>query len=164
MSDRGRPFVEFDDILIEQGLADNFYTQGQLKPESLQEAATKSGQKITLNMREGYDHSYYFIAAFIDVHVRFHGERLKRKQRELAERATAKYDFSTTAGKVIECKAMVARAAKQPLSVERIRVSPPGPDEVRAVCHTDLYTLDGHDPKGYFLLLWDMKQGVSWRL
>jgi len=156
LSARGRPFVEFDDILIEQGLADNFYTQGQLKPESLQEAATKSGQKITLNMREGYDHSYYFIAAFIDVHVRFHGERLKRKQRELAERATAKYDFSTTAGKVIECKAMVARAAKQPLSVERIRVSPPGPDEVRvkvvanALCHTDVYTLDGHDPEGLF--------------
>lgn len=45
LSARGRPFVEFDDILIEQGLADNFYTQGQLKPESLQEAATKSGQK-----------------------------------------------------------------------------------------------------------------------
>jgi S-(hydroxymethyl)glutathione dehydrogenase/alcohol dehydrogenase len=51
---------------------------------------------------------------------------------------------------------MVARAAKQPLVCETIKVSPPGPDEVRvkvvanALCHTDIYTLDGHDPEGLF--------------
>lgn len=61
-----------------------------------------------------------------------------------------------TEGKVIECKAMVARAAKQPLVCETIYVSPPKANEVRvkvianALCHTDIYTLDGCDPEGLF--------------
>ena len=56
---------------------------------------------------------------------------------------TVSYD---TAGKPIECKAMVARAAKQPLIVETITVDPPKAGEVRvkvianALCHTDVYT------------------------
>lgn len=29
------------------------------------------------NMREGYDHSYYFISTFFEDHIRFHGEYLK---------------------------------------------------------------------------------------
>ena len=62
----------------------------------------------------------------------------------------------STAGKPIECKAMVARAAKQPLSLETITVDPPKAGEVRvkvianALCHTDIYTLDGLDPEGLF--------------
>ena len=52
----------------------------------------------------------------------------------------------STVGKPIECKAMVARAAKQPLSLETITVDPPKAGEVRvkvianALCHTDIYT------------------------
>jgi S-(hydroxymethyl)glutathione dehydrogenase/alcohol dehydrogenase len=62
----------------------------------------------------------------------------------------------TTAGKPITCKAMVARAAKQPLTCETITVDPPKEGEVRvkvianALCHTDIYTLDGYDPEGLF--------------
>ena len=62
----------------------------------------------------------------------------------------------STAGKPITCRAMVARAVKQPLSVETITVDPPKEGEVRvkvianALCHTDIYTLDGHDPEGLF--------------
>ena len=54
--------------------------------------------------------------------------------------------MSSTVGKPIECKAMVARAAKQPLSLEIITVDPPRAGEVRvkvianALCHTDIYT------------------------
>lgn len=65
-------------------------------------------------------------------------------------------DKSETAGKTITCKAMVARAAKQPLVAETITVDPPKEGEVRvkvianALCHTDIYTLDGHDPEGLF--------------
>mmetsp|Transcript_35359 Transcript_35359/g.43300 ORF Transcript_35359/g.43300 Transcript_35359/m.43300 type:complete len:396 (-) Transcript_35359:147-1334(-) len=61
-----------------------------------------------------------------------------------------------TTGKPITCKAMVARAAKQPLTVKTITVAPPKAGEVRvkvianALCHTDVYTLDGHDPEGLF--------------
>jgi S-(hydroxymethyl)glutathione dehydrogenase/alcohol dehydrogenase len=63
---------------------------------------------------------------------------------------------SETAGKPIICKAMVARAAKQPLVEETITVDPPRAGEVRvkvianALCHTDIYTLDGYDPEGLF--------------
>lgn len=66
----------YDDILIDQGTADNFL-KDQLKPEALVKAAEKCKQKITLRMRNGFDHSYYFIAAFIESHVAFHGQRLK---------------------------------------------------------------------------------------
>lgn len=66
----------YDDILIDQGDADPFLTE-QLKPELLVEAGTASGQKLTLRMQPGYDHSYFFMASFIDDHVAFHAARLK---------------------------------------------------------------------------------------
>lgn len=64
--------------------------------------------------------------------------------------------MSDTAGKPILCKAMVARGPKQPLVEEEITVDPPKAGEVRvkvvanALCHTDIYTLDGFDPEGLF--------------
>lgn len=66
----------YDDILIDQGDADPFLTD-QLKPELLAEAARAAGQKITLRMQPGYDHSYFFMASFIADHVAFHAQRLK---------------------------------------------------------------------------------------
>lgn len=62
----------------------------------------------------------------------------------------------TTTGQVIKCKAAVAWEAKKPLVIEEIEVAPPRAGEVRikvvatGVCHTDAYTLDGHDPEGLF--------------
>lgn len=50
----------------------------------------------------------------------------------------------------------MAYGPKQPLVIETITVAPPGPNEIRvkiisnALCHTDLYTLDGLDPEGLF--------------
>uniref|UniRef100_A0A7S1FZH8 S-formylglutathione hydrolase n=1 Tax=Corethron hystrix TaxID=216773 RepID=A0A7S1FZH8_9STRA len=69
----------YDDILIDQGTSDQFL-ESQLKPEALVDAAKKSGQKVTLNMRKEFDHSYYFIAAFIADHVNFHAKRLLTNQ------------------------------------------------------------------------------------
>ena len=66
----------FDDILIDQGEADPFLVE-QLKPELLVAAGAAAGQKITLRMQPGYDHSYFFMARFIADHVAFHAERLK---------------------------------------------------------------------------------------
>ncbi|WP_375206193.1 S-formylglutathione hydrolase [Hyphococcus sp.] len=63
------------DILIDQGTADNFLAE-QLKPELFANAASDAGQAYTLRMQEGYDHSYYFIATFIEDHLRWHAERL----------------------------------------------------------------------------------------
>lgn len=65
----------FDDILVDQGLADQFL-ESQLKPELLEEAARTSGQKLTLRQHEGYDHSYFFIASFVADHIAFHAARL----------------------------------------------------------------------------------------
>jgi S-formylglutathione hydrolase len=63
------------DILVDQGTSDNFLEE-QLKPQLLAEACDKAGIKLSLNMREGYDHSYYFISTFMEGHLRWHAERL----------------------------------------------------------------------------------------
>jgi len=65
-------------------------------------------------------------------------------------------EFKQTEGKVITCKAAVAWEAKKPLDVTDIQIAPPKAGEVRvkvianALCHTDIYTLEGHDPEGLF--------------
>ena len=66
----------FDDILVDQGVADPFLEE-QLQPTLLADACARAGQKLTLRMREGYDHSYFFIATFIAEHLAFHAERLR---------------------------------------------------------------------------------------
>lgn len=63
------------EILVDQGSADDFL-EGQLKPEILSEACEKADIALTLNLREGYDHSYYFIATFMEDHLRWHAQRL----------------------------------------------------------------------------------------
>ncbi|BEV12587.1 S-formylglutathione hydrolase [Asticcacaulis sp. DW145] len=68
--------LPFDEILVDQGLADPFL-ETQLMPHLLEQAAKVAGQKLTLRRHEGYDHSYYFIASFIDDHLDFHTRRLK---------------------------------------------------------------------------------------
>lgn len=65
------------DILVDQGLADGFL-ENQLKPELLEAACEKAGIPLTLRRRAGYDHSYYFIATFIEDHLDWHAERLTR--------------------------------------------------------------------------------------
>ena len=62
-------------ILIDQGLADNFLKE-QLRPELFQAACEKAGVPLELNLREGYDHSYYFISTFIENHLRYHRQQL----------------------------------------------------------------------------------------
>lgn len=68
----GKRFPEF---LVDQGTADSFLTTG-LRPELLEAACRKAGIPLTVNMREGYDHSYYFISTFMADHVAWHAERL----------------------------------------------------------------------------------------
>ena len=63
------------ELLVDQGTADNFLTN-QLQPERLAAACEKAGIPLTLRMQEGYDHSYYFMASFIEDHLRWHAKRL----------------------------------------------------------------------------------------
>lgn len=63
-------------LLIEQGEADEFL-DNQLKPHLLRDACAAAGHPLTLNLRPGYDHSYYFIASFIGDHIAYHARALR---------------------------------------------------------------------------------------
>ena len=67
--------AHFADILIDQGLSDQFYSQ--LNPELFQQACQAAGQPLTLREHAGYDHGYYFIQSFIDDHLQFHVVQLE---------------------------------------------------------------------------------------
>jgi len=62
-------------ILIDQGDSDDFLVD-QLKPQHLMQAADQACYPIQLRMQKGYDHSYFFIASFIEDHLRFHADFL----------------------------------------------------------------------------------------
>ncbi|MEQ9449120.1 MAG: S-formylglutathione hydrolase, partial [Rhodospirillaceae bacterium] len=62
-------------ILVDQGLSDQFL-ETQLRPEALEKAAEKSGQKLTLRRHENCDHSYWFIQSFIGDHIAHHAQTL----------------------------------------------------------------------------------------
>jgi S-formylglutathione hydrolase len=66
----------FPEILVDQGLADKFLPQGQLLPELLESACAAAGQPLRLRRHEGYGHDYYFIATFVEDHLRFHAAAL----------------------------------------------------------------------------------------
>ena len=61
--------------LIDQGDNDPFLA-GQLQPAVLAEVARQKAWPLTLRIQPGYDHSYYFIASFIEDHLRFHAQHL----------------------------------------------------------------------------------------
>ncbi len=62
-------------ILIDQGRSDRFLTS-QLLPQEFEKACAEVGQSLNLRMQEGYDHSYYFIATFMEDHIQHHAEAL----------------------------------------------------------------------------------------
>jgi S-formylglutathione hydrolase len=63
-------------ILVDQGTKDQFL-ETQLKPELLRTACEQAGVPLQLRMHEGYDHSYFFIATFIEDHLRHHAGQLR---------------------------------------------------------------------------------------
>jgi S-formylglutathione hydrolase len=63
-------------ILIDQGTADPFLEQ-QLMPHLFEQACGKVKQPLTLRMQPGYDHGYYFIATFVEDHIRYHAAILQ---------------------------------------------------------------------------------------
>ena len=156
----------YDNILIDVGMKDEFVAAGQLLIDDFEAAAQTAHQPLTVRRHDGFDHSYYFIAAFIQDHIAFHMKYLRaavgaaRAQQVssviVSNAAAATATTTATVNQPIQCRAMVARAPKQPLVCETITVAPPGRGEVRvkvmanALCHTDIYTLDGFDPEGLF--------------
>ena len=65
------------ELLVDQGRADTFLDE-QLKTHLLEEACRKADIPATIRMQEGYDHSYFFVSSFIDDHIAWHAERLKK--------------------------------------------------------------------------------------
>ncbi len=70
----GKRFPEF---LVDQGGADPFLDTG-LRPQLLADACRQAGIPLTLHLREGYDHSYFFISTFMADHIAWHAARLRR--------------------------------------------------------------------------------------
>jgi len=62
-------------LLIDQGTDDEFLAD-QLYPQALEAACAAQGIPLILRKREGYDHSYHFIATFIGEHLAYHAEAL----------------------------------------------------------------------------------------
>ena len=63
-------------LLVDQGDADRFLAE-QLRPDLLARACADADIPLTLRMRAGYDHSYYFIATFMADQLAWHAARLK---------------------------------------------------------------------------------------
>ena len=62
-------------LLVDQGLADKFLAE-QLHVDRFEAACREAGQSLTLRRHAGYDHGYFFIASFIEDHLRFHADAL----------------------------------------------------------------------------------------
>ncbi|MCL2895386.1 S-formylglutathione hydrolase [Brenneria sp. MC1SB4.1] len=65
-------------ILVDQGDCDQFLPD-QLQPAKLAEVARQHDWPLTLRTQSGYDHSYFFIASFIEDHLRFHARYLHQQ-------------------------------------------------------------------------------------
>lgn len=65
------------ELFLDQGDSDDFYTAGQLLPKNLVEAARSAEVPCVLKIRPGYDHSYYYIATFVEEHILYHVRFLK---------------------------------------------------------------------------------------
>jgi len=64
-------------ILVDQGDADDFLAKGLLLPEVFADACSAAGKSLTLRYQPGYDHGYFFIATFIEEHLRHHAAALQ---------------------------------------------------------------------------------------
>ena len=61
-------------VLVDTGTKDQFIDL--LQPEALAAAVNERRQEATLRLQAGYDHSYFFIATFMEEHVAFHADAL----------------------------------------------------------------------------------------
>ncbi|NXX22299.1 ESTD hydrolase, partial [Podargus strigoides] len=74
------------DILIDQGKDDQFLSAGQLLPDNFIAACTEQKIPVVFRLQQasffcapdcwGYDHSYFFIATFINDHIKHHAKYL----------------------------------------------------------------------------------------
>ncbi len=63
-------------VLIDTGTEDQF--GDFLKTEALAAVLVERRAEATVRMQKGYDHSYFFVATFMEDHIAFHGDALWR--------------------------------------------------------------------------------------
>jgi S-formylglutathione hydrolase len=63
-------------LLVDQGMADKFLVE-QLGIDRFEAACREAGQSLTLRRHAAHDHGYFFIASFIEDHLRFHADALR---------------------------------------------------------------------------------------
>jgi S-formylglutathione hydrolase len=63
-------------LLVDQGTSDAFLER-ELRPEIFRDACGAAGQPLDLRLRDGYDHSYYFVSTFVEEHRRHHAAALR---------------------------------------------------------------------------------------
>ncbi|XP_065354917.1 S-formylglutathione hydrolase [Calliphora vicina] len=67
------------ELFVDQGSEDDFLKQKQLLPDNLLGATANNDHLQTIyKLREGYDHSYYYIASFVGEHIDYHAKLLKQ--------------------------------------------------------------------------------------
>jgi S-formylglutathione hydrolase len=73
--------IRFSDTIegkfVLQGDEDDFYHEKQLLPENFVEACKSVGMPVNFRLQPGYDHSYFFIATFVDDHIEHHIKSLQ---------------------------------------------------------------------------------------
>ncbi len=70
-----RTATKFVPARVDQGTADDFMIE-QLQPNTLKASAASNGYPLELIIHDGYDHSYYFIATYIEQQLHFHATYL----------------------------------------------------------------------------------------
>ena len=63
-------------MLIDQGSEDEFLEK-ELNFNKYEVTCSSKNYPATFRIQKGYDHSYFFIASFIEDHLRFHAKALK---------------------------------------------------------------------------------------
>ena len=63
-------------LLVDQGEADKFLAE-QLLPRRFEAACLDAGQPLLMRRHAGYDHGYFFIASFVEDHLRHHAATLR---------------------------------------------------------------------------------------
>ncbi len=61
-------------LLFHQGTQDEFLQE--LHPSEFTKICSENNIPVVLNMRDGYDHGYYFISTFIEEHFKHHARYL----------------------------------------------------------------------------------------
>jgi S-formylglutathione hydrolase len=73
--------IRFSDAIegkfVFQGDEDEFYHEKELLPENFVEASKSVGVPVNFRLQPGYDHSYFFIATFVDDHIEHHIKSLQ---------------------------------------------------------------------------------------